>query len=207
MRLAMHQKRVSPQMAKEWSPYMYANGRMFHRKVNWMARAEHEYIPNYKALQVAFDKLDIERNIPVDQLIRAKYQDNLEFLQWVKCFWEREGGLGRLDYDPVAAREGKTLPPWVWAQDYGACEKENFKPRAPVARTLEVEKKPVSRPAPRQPVQTAARTPRSVNSSLNNSLNTSNSAETEALKVKVEAQNEVTNPIPPGSCVPGMKFQ
>ncbi|OLP75393.1 Microtubule-associated protein RP/EB family member 1 [Symbiodinium microadriaticum] len=57
-------------------------------------------------------RLDIERNIPVDQLIRAKYQDNLEFLQWVKCFWEREGGLGRLDYDPVAAREGKTLPPW-----------------------------------------------------------------------------------------------
>lgn len=168
------------------------------RKVNWMARAEHEYIPNYKALQVAFDKLDIERNIPVDQLIRAKYQDNLEFLQWVKCFWEREGGLGRLDYDPVAAREGKTLPAWAKPAGNvlmnksppGACEKENFKPRAPVARTMEVEKKPVPRPAPRQPVQTAARTPRSVNSSLNNSLNTSNSAETEALKVKVEAQNE-----------------
>lgn len=58
------------------------------QKVNWMAKVDHEYIPNYKVLQAAFDRHNIERNIQVDQLIRAKYQDNLEFLQWFKHFFE-----------------------------------------------------------------------------------------------------------------------
>lgn len=58
MRLAMHQKRVSPQMAKEWSPYMYANGRMFHRKeLKWLDstrqfdyyKARREWIQKYQA--------------------------------------------------------------------------------------------------------------------------------------------------------------
>lgn len=81
-------------------------------KLNWMAKAEHEYVPNYKILQAAFDKNNIEKHIDVDKLIRAKYQDNLEFLQWMKCYWEREG-LGRRDYEPLRAREGRPLPAWA----------------------------------------------------------------------------------------------
>jgi len=100
------------------------------RKVNWMAKAEHEFIPNYKVLQAAFDKNLIERNIDVDKLIRAKYQDNLEFLQWMKCYWERQGVAA--EYDPCPAREGKALP--AWAQ--GICgpisggQKENLRPQS-----------------------------------------------------------------------------
>lgn len=97
------------------------------RKVNWMAKAEHEYIPNFKVLQAAFDRLDIARNIPVDQLIRGKYQDNLEFLQWLKCYWEKEGGAGHRDYDAVSVRQDKTLP--QWAKPLGL-----FRPRAAVPR-------------------------------------------------------------------------
>eukprot|EP00913_Durusdinium_trenchii_P027407 g25708.t2 len=96
-------------------------------EVNWMAKAEHEYIPNFKVLQAAFDRLDIARNIPVDQLIRGKYQDNLEFLQWLKCYWEKEGGAGHRDYDAVSVRQDKTLP--QWAKPLGL-----FRPRAAVPR-------------------------------------------------------------------------
>jgi len=125
------------------------------RKVNWMAKSDHEFIPNYKVLQMAFDKNCIERHIDVDKLIRAKYQDNLEFLQFMKCYWEREGA-GRRDYDPLPAREGRPLPPW--ARPLGnvgsvptAC-KENLRPR-PVPRVeAEASKRPVASgrsPAPR----------------------------------------------------------
>jgi len=82
------------------------------RKLNWMAKSDHEFIPNYKVLQAAFDKNGIQRHIDVDKLIRAKYQDNLEFLQFLKCYCERECHHG-LEYDPVRAREGKSLPPWA----------------------------------------------------------------------------------------------
>jgi RP/EB family microtubule-associated protein len=81
-------------------------------KLNWMAKTDHEFIPNYKILQAAFDKNSISKHIDVDKLIRAKYQDNLEFLQWMKCYWEHEGSSAR-DYDPVKAREGRPVPPWA----------------------------------------------------------------------------------------------
>lgn len=109
------------------------------KKVNWTAKSDHEFIPNYKVLQAAFDKNGIERHIDVDKLIRAKYQDNLEILQWMKCYWEREAS-GRRDYDPAQAREGKPVPTWARPLGGGAPmtrpggEKENQKPRAiPVA--------------------------------------------------------------------------
>jgi microtubule-associated protein, RP/EB family len=41
----------------------------------------------------------------VDKLIRAKYQDNLEFCQWMKAFYEQSGSPWRDDYNAAAARE------------------------------------------------------------------------------------------------------
>jgi len=81
-------------------------------KVNWMGRSDHEFIPNYKILQSAFDRNNIDKHIPVDMLIRAKYQDNLEMMQWMKAMADREGASGS-DYDPVRARQGTSLPPWA----------------------------------------------------------------------------------------------
>merc|ERR1719230_1150539 len=81
-------------------------------KVNWMAREDHEFIPNYKILQAAFDRNAIEKHIDVDKLIRAKYQDNLEFLQWMKALWDREGAAGARDYDPVRSRQDRPTPEW-----------------------------------------------------------------------------------------------
>ena len=57
---------------------------------------------NYKVLQTAFKKNGIKKNVDVDKLIKAKYQDNLEFCQWLKKYhdlhWNGE------PYDPIARR-------------------------------------------------------------------------------------------------------
>ncbi|OQR82746.1 microtubule -associated protein EB1 [Achlya hypogyna] len=73
-------------------------------KVDWSANKDYEYINNYKILQKAFTGLKIDRHIEVDKLIRGKYQDNLEFMQWYKRFYELNGG-GSNDYDPIAQRD------------------------------------------------------------------------------------------------------
>lgn len=103
-------------------------------KVNWMARADHEFIPNYKILQAAFDRNCVQKHIPVDQLIRAKYQDNLEFLQWMKAMGDREGA-GVHDYDPEAARQGLRVPAWAQSAATGSVRKAA--PRAEAAMAKE----------------------------------------------------------------------
>jgi len=72
-------------------------------RVNWEAKSDYEFIQNYKLLQTAFNKHHVKRHIEVDRLIRAKYQDNLEFCQWLKAFFDQQG-VYRPDYDPIAAR-------------------------------------------------------------------------------------------------------
>ncbi|CAD7955581.1 unnamed protein product [Amoebophrya sp. A120] len=81
------------------------------KRVNWTAKVDHEYIPNYKILQAAFDKMKIDRNIDVDKLIKGKYQDNLEFLQWMKCYYDHT--FAGLPYDPIERRDGKALFDWA----------------------------------------------------------------------------------------------
>ena len=42
--------------------------------------------------------------IPVERLIKCKFQDNLEFLQWVKKYWDTYYPGG--PYDALARRGG-----------------------------------------------------------------------------------------------------
>jgi len=72
-------------------------------RVNWEARSDYEFVANYKLLQGAFNKNKIQRHVDVDKLIRAKYQDNLEFCQWLKAFFDQAGAM-RENYDPAAVR-------------------------------------------------------------------------------------------------------
>lgn len=72
-------------------------------KVNWSANKDFEYVANYKLLQVSFTKMNIDKHVDTDRLIKGKYMDNLEFMQWFKRFFEMSvTDLG--DYDAVAQR-------------------------------------------------------------------------------------------------------
>lgn len=93
-------------------------GNVAMKKVNWVARADHESIPNYKVLQQAFDRSGITKHIEVDKLIRGKYQDNLEMLQWIKTYFDRTFAGG--DYDALARRFCDHPPEWARPSDGSA---------------------------------------------------------------------------------------
>mmetsp|Transcript_46298 Transcript_46298/g.84750 ORF Transcript_46298/g.84750 Transcript_46298/m.84750 type:complete len:270 (-) Transcript_46298:46-855(-) len=84
------------------------------KRVNWMARANHEAIPNYKILQQAFDRCRIDKHVEVDKLVRGKYQDNLEMLQWIKTYFDKV--YAGAEYDGPSRRFGD-LPEWVHPKD------------------------------------------------------------------------------------------
>ncbi|QLL32249.1 hypothetical protein HG536_0C04180 [Torulaspora globosa] len=56
-------------------------------RVKFNATAEYEFQTNYKVLQSCFTKHHIEKTVYVEKLIRCRFQDNLEFLQWLKKYW------------------------------------------------------------------------------------------------------------------------
>lgn len=77
------------------------------KKVKFQAKHEHEYIHNFKLLQAAFKKMGVSKIIPVDKLVKGKFQDNFEFVQWFKKFFD--ANYDGKEYDPVAARQGQEM--------------------------------------------------------------------------------------------------
>ncbi|KAJ7744038.1 calponin homology domain-containing protein [Mycena maculata] len=73
-------------------------------RVKMGAKQEYEYVANYKIMQNVFKTKKIDKPIPVERLIKCKMQDNLEFLQWLKRFWDANYGGG--EYDAVGRRKG-----------------------------------------------------------------------------------------------------
>ncbi|CAJ1084355.1 microtubule-associated protein RP/EB family member 1b isoform X1 [Xyrichtys novacula] len=79
------------------------------RRVKFGAKLEHEYINNFKLLQLAFKKMSVDKIIPVDKLVKGKFQDNFEFVQWFKKFFD--ANYDGKEYDPVEARQGQDAMP------------------------------------------------------------------------------------------------
>jgi len=76
-------------------------------RVKMNAKQEYEYLTNYKVLQTVFKNKKIDKPIPVEKLAKCKMQDNLEFIQWIKRFWE--SNYPGHAYDPVARRKGAPM--------------------------------------------------------------------------------------------------
>lgn len=82
-------------------------GKVKMHKVNWKAKLEHEFINNFKILQQAFTDCKISKHIEVSKLTKGKYQDNLEFMQWMKRYFDDRKITA--EYDPVQRRNGCDL--------------------------------------------------------------------------------------------------
>ncbi|KAL3231350.1 Protein BIM1 [Nakaseomyces bracarensis] len=76
-------------------------------RVRFNSTAEYENQVNYKILQSNFTKHHIEKTVYVDKLIKCKFQDNLEFLQWLKKYWmnNKDGS----EYDAEARRRYRAV--------------------------------------------------------------------------------------------------
>lgn len=102
LQLSKIEQTASGAIACQLTEYIFP-GSIPMTKVNWEAKTDYEFVNNYKLLQKAFSKHKVQRHVDVDKLIRAKYQDNLEFCQWLKAFYD-QSGVVREDYDANAVR-------------------------------------------------------------------------------------------------------
>ena len=77
------------------------------KRVKFRTNLEHEYIQNFKILQASFKKMSVDKIISIDKLIKGRFQDNFDFLQWFKKFFDANYD-GR-DYDASGARDGAPM--------------------------------------------------------------------------------------------------
>lgn len=60
---------------------------------------------NYKILQQSFLKCKIQKHIDIEKLAKSKYQDNLEFIQWMKRYYDLFNKNLGSNYDAKAVRK------------------------------------------------------------------------------------------------------
>jgi len=73
------------------------------KKVKFRTNLEHEYIQNFKIVQGAFKKVGCDKEIPVNRLVKSRFQDNFEFLQWFKKFFD--SNYDGHEYNALEARD------------------------------------------------------------------------------------------------------
>ncbi|CAG9531459.1 unnamed protein product [Cercopithifilaria johnstoni] len=83
-------------------------GKISLKKVKWNSRNEIDWIANWRLLQTAWKDLGVKKGVPVERLLRSKFQDNFEFLQWFKKFFD--ANYDGHQYDALRARNGEPLP-------------------------------------------------------------------------------------------------
>ncbi|KAK6529181.1 hypothetical protein TWF281_008366 [Arthrobotrys megalospora] len=76
-------------------------------RVKFNVNTEYAYLQNFKILTNIFAAHAIDRPVGVQSLVKCKMQDNLEFLQWMKRYWDANFPGG--EYDAVARRKGQGM--------------------------------------------------------------------------------------------------
>jgi len=108
------------------------------KKVKFNTKLEHEYINNFKVLQASFKKMNVDKIVSVDRLVKGKFQDNFEFLQWFKKFFD--ANYGGQEYDALDMRGG---------EEVGSANKPPTKGgMAPRGNSGMPKRSPAARPAP-----------------------------------------------------------
>lgn len=137
---------------------MLFSGSVPMKRVKFRTNLEHEYIQNFKILQAAFKKMNVDKIIPIDRLIKGRFQDNFEFLQWFKKFFDANYD-GR-DYDAVAAREGLPMGLGIGSGPSAVSKMGTNgvrKPAASLSTASAMPRRPLSKPTPKAaPAPTAS---------------------------------------------------
>jgi len=159
------------------------------KRVKYRTNLEHEYIQNFKVLQGAFKKMNVEKIITVDKLIKGRFQDNFEFLQWFKKFFDANYD-GR-DYDPLAVRENAPMGfgSGVGTKSLGTIYKKPIA-TAPPARTAHVRTSTATRPAVRTVTAPSIKT-----STLSNHTGISKSNKDPNTQISNQQMEELTQEI------------
>jgi len=79
-------------------------GKVSLQKVKFDAKTEYDFINNFNVLQEVFTKVGIDKKIDVPKLVQGKFQDNLEFLQWMKRYFDLHYNAEENTYDAVGRR-------------------------------------------------------------------------------------------------------
>lgn len=165
------------------------------KKVKFSTRLEHEYISNFKALQNSFKKVGVEKSIDIERLVKGRFQDNFEFLQWFKKFFD--ANYDGHEYDPVAARDGQAV---ATGKNVGIAVKKAATPRKPIggvaksAGQSRIHSRPTgsgpkigsAKTTPPVKVAKSASKPPSGTSAAKSTASASNAAELKALQDEVK---------------------
>lgn len=84
---------------------------------------------NYKLLQEVLKECRLQRGFNIDKLVKARHQDNLEFLQWIKAVYDKR--LAELPAGEYRAFDRRNLgvgPLPDWALSIGHNLKQRNKP-------------------------------------------------------------------------------
>merc|ERR1719510_1723755 len=151
------------------------------KRVKFKTKLEHEYISNFKLLQGAFKKMTVDKIVLVDKLVKGRFQDNFEFLQWFKRFFD--ANYQGQDYDPMAARGGADVVT-------GAGGRVPARSRMPMSSGMASSNGHSRMSAPRPAAGRSAPAPRAPASSYNRSTNGgASSAQIEELNATLVEKN------------------
>jgi len=113
-------------------------------KINFAAKNEYDLINNWKVIQGVFTAQGISKPIDVAKLVKGKTQDNLEFCQWFKTYFDSHH-----DGSPYPAREKRAAlgkKPAV-AKPAQQAEKKGLKPPTATPAPAKATPAKVSKPA------------------------------------------------------------
>ncbi|CDS01522.1 EB1-like protein [Sporisorium scitamineum] len=156
-------------------------------KIKFDAKHDYEYINNFKVLQEAFKRNRIDKPIPVDRLIRCKMQDNLEFLQWLKRYWDQNFAGEVYDAEARRGGVGAAPPPLVGAVSVGAARMTAGASR-PAAAATRPSTRAAAPPAAaaRRPLAAGARAPATAAAVPNETIQAL-TAQMDEMKVSVDS--------------------
>ncbi|KAM8712722.1 hypothetical protein ACLKA7_013109 [Drosophila subpalustris] len=93
------------------------------KRVKMSAKLEHECFHNMKLFQGSLTRLKLDKTIPVDRLIKGRFQDNFEFLQWFKKFFDSQApGLENIKSAANAVQPKPIKPRAMIPKDESSCD-------------------------------------------------------------------------------------